>query len=97
MHTRLATLLMSSALTLATPALADSDSSNSGANNSGPPQQIVPPGNTGPNAGTAVIHPPTGVDPGINKGTPQQGGQSFPTPVLRPPGTPGGNPNVEPK
>jgi hypothetical protein len=40
-----------------------------------------------------VICPPD-VDPGMKKPTPQTGGAM---PVVPPPGTPGGNPNVQPK
>lgn len=52
-----------------------------------------------PNRDPGVIAPPTGVvkpgnpDPGINVPIPPQGRM----PVIPPPGTPGGNPNVQPK
>jgi hypothetical protein len=42
-----------------------------------------------------VIHPPTDVDPGLTQPAPQVGPRS--TPVIPPPGTPGGNPDVKPK
>jgi hypothetical protein len=42
-----------------------------------------------------VIHPPAAVDPSIVKPTPEIAPQS--TPVIPPPGTPGGNPTVLPK
>ncbi len=42
-----------------------------------------------------VIRPPAVVDPGMNRGTPNT--EAFPTPVLPPPGTPGGNQRVTPK
>jgi hypothetical protein len=42
-----------------------------------------------------VIHPPAGVDPKIQKSPPPAGPSS--TPVIRPPGTPGGKPGVDPK
>ena len=42
-----------------------------------------------------VIHPPTGVDPGISQAPPEIGSQS--TPVIPPPGTPGGKSGVNPK
>jgi hypothetical protein len=40
-----------------------------------------------------VICPPVGVDPGIT--APLTGGGRMP--VIRPPGTPGGDPNIQPK
>ncbi len=40
-----------------------------------------------------VLCPPTGVDPAIRAPTPEGGN----TPVIPPPGSPGGNPNVRPK
>jgi len=40
-----------------------------------------------------VLCPPTGVDPDIHAPTPEGGN----TPVIPPPGSPGGNPNVQPK
>jgi hypothetical protein len=42
-----------------------------------------------------VIEPPAAVDPAIKQPTPSPGPRSMP--VIPPPGTPGGNPNVEPK
>jgi hypothetical protein len=42
-----------------------------------------------------VIHPPAGTDPGIAVPAPNPGPQS--TPVIPPPGTPGGNPSPQPK
>ena len=42
-----------------------------------------------------VLRPPTGVDPAMKQPTPPTGPQSMP--VVPPPGTPGGNPTVEPK
>jgi hypothetical protein len=42
-----------------------------------------------------VIAPPKHVDPDIQKPAPDVGPQS--TPVIPPPGTPGNNPNVQPK
>ncbi len=52
----------------------------------------VPPpsGNSG-----GVIHPPATVDPGMTHRTP--GSATFPTPVIPPPGSPGGNTGVVPK
>jgi hypothetical protein len=40
-----------------------------------------------------VICPPQQVDPAIKQPAPNEGA----TPVIPPPGTPGGNPNVQPK
>jgi hypothetical protein len=40
-----------------------------------------------------VLCPPTGVDPDIRAPTPEGGN----TPVIPPPGSPGGDPNVRPK
>jgi hypothetical protein len=40
-----------------------------------------------------VLCPPSGVDPEIRAPTPDSGNM----PVIRPPGSPGGNPNVQPK
>jgi hypothetical protein len=40
-----------------------------------------------------VLCPPTGVDPAMRAPTPDTGN----TPVIPPPGSPGGNPNVRPK
>jgi hypothetical protein len=62
-----------------------------------PPEKIAPPATLAPSpsTGSGVIHPPGGVDPGIQSTAPA------PTPnsmrVIPPPGTPGGNPNVQPK
>ena len=42
-----------------------------------------------------VIHPPRGVDPGIRQVPPAIGSQS--TPVIPPPGSPGGKGGVNPK
>jgi hypothetical protein len=42
-----------------------------------------------------VIRPPAGVDPGIAKPPPAVSPHS--TPVVPPPGSPGGNPEIEPK
>jgi hypothetical protein len=44
---------------------------------------------------SGVIHPPTGVDPGIAAPVPDPHPNS--TPVIPPPGTPGGDPSVQPK
>ena len=42
-----------------------------------------------------VIHPPNGVDPGISQAPPAIGSHS--TPVIPPPGSPGGKSGVNPK
>ena len=42
-----------------------------------------------------VIHPPSGVDPAMKQEPPAIGPQS--TPIIPPPGTPGGKPGVNPK
>ncbi len=44
---------------------------------------------------SGVIHPPAGMDPGIAVPAPDPGPHS--TPVIPPPGTPGGDPSVRPK
>ena len=44
---------------------------------------------------SGVIHPPAGMDPGIAVPVPDPNPNS--TPVIPPPGTPGGNPSVQPK
>jgi hypothetical protein len=72
------------------------------------PPQTVPedtgPGKSGSSSGPlsdkldrsgGVIHPPSGVDPKMQKSPPPAGPRS--TPVIPPPGTPGGDPAVEPK
>ncbi|OAF06672.1 hypothetical protein AYJ54_19300 [Bradyrhizobium centrolobii] len=41
-----------------------------------------------------VLCPPSGVDPEMHAPTPENGGN---TPVIPPPGSPGGDPNVRPK
>lgn len=53
-----------------------------------------PPGGTG-TMEKGVIRPPAAVDPGMTKGTPNP--QAFPTPIIPPPGSPGGNQRVQPK
>jgi hypothetical protein len=44
---------------------------------------------------SGVIHPPAGVDRGIAVPAPDPNPRS--TPVIPPPGTPGGNPSAQPK
>ncbi len=81
----------------------------SGENNCAPTAQSVQPrSNTEPGTTTGqagepladklaksngVLCPPSGVDPEIRAPTPDAGK----TPVIPPPGSPGGNPNVQPK
>jgi hypothetical protein len=55
---------------------------------------VPPPGGAGAME-KGVIRPPGAVDPGISKGTPNP--QAFPTPIIPPPGSSGGNPRVQPK
>ncbi len=45
------------------------------------------------NSSNGVIHPDPSVDPGIQKPTPPAGAM----PVVPPPGSPGGDPTVQPK
>ena len=71
-----------------------------------PSHQTVPeatgPGKSGSSTGPlsdkldrsgGVIHPPSGIDPAIAQPPPAEGR----TPVIPPPGTPGGKPGTEPK
>ena len=68
-----------------------------------PPQTEIPaplppgvrPDTPGGTTSNGVARPPSPVDPGINRGAPAPG--LFPTPVIPPPGTPGGDPTVMPK
>jgi hypothetical protein len=46
------------------------------------------------NRSGGVIKPPENVDPGLQKKPPDDSGKM---PVIPPPGTPGGDPNVKPK
>ena len=72
------------------------------------PHQVVPekmdPGMSGSSSGSlshrldqsgGVIRPPAGVDPGLDQAPPALGQHSMP--VIPPPGTPGGNPEIKPK
>ena len=79
------------------------------ANNCAPMQPVPPRGTVTPEGTTTgqraeplgdrlaksdgVLCPPAGVDPEIRAPTPDTGN----TPVIPPPGSPGGNPNVRPK
>jgi hypothetical protein len=79
------------------------------ANNCTPMQPVPPRGTIAPEGTTTgqraealgdrlaksdgVLCPPAGVDPEIRAPTPDSGN----TPVIPPPGSPGGNPNVRPK
>ena len=47
------------------------------------------------NRSGGVIHPRTDIDPGLTQPAPDLGPQSMP--VIPPPGTPGGNPDIKPK
>lgn len=42
-----------------------------------------------------VIHPPAGIDPAITQPPPAAGSHRMP--IVPPPGTPGGDPNIKPK
>ena len=55
---------------------------------------VPPPEGTGAME-KGVIRPPGAVDPGMTKGTPNP--QAFPTPIIPPPGSSGGNQRVQPK
>ncbi|MXP64247.1 hypothetical protein E0493_12920 [Roseomonas sp. M0104] len=63
------------------------------------PERIQPPGSGQPTApgpgGDSVIPPPAGVDPKIHVPAPTP--QPNTTPVLPPPGSPGGDPTVQPR
>jgi hypothetical protein len=69
------------------------------------PEQAVPqkvePGSSGSSLGErlsrsgGVIRPPSGIDLGMAQPAPKLAPRS--TPIIPPPGTPGGNPRVEPK
>jgi hypothetical protein len=79
------------------------------ANNCSPTQPVPPRGTIAPEGSTTgrsaeplgdrlaksggVLCPPTGVDPEIRAPTPDAGN----TPVIQPPGSPGGDPSVRPK
>jgi hypothetical protein len=58
-----------------------------------PPGQARPPATGEPPTG--VIKPPAGLDPQIQAPVPNPHPNT--TPVIPPPGTPGGDPNVQPK
>lgn len=53
------------------------------------------PDSPGGTTSNGVARPREPVDPGISRRTPAP--ENFPTPVIPPPGTPGGNPSVVPK
>ncbi len=81
----------------AVPARAQPPAPNAAPPSVPPPAAATPPPAAGA-GGSGVIRPPAGVDPGIDRGPPPAGTQGAdPMPVYRPPGTPGGNPNVVPK
>lgn len=86
-------LLVTGGTVIAAVAVAHAQDTTSSGGQSAP-QQIVP------NADHAerekgVIPAPTGIDPGIRARPPS--GSTGTMPIIRPPGTPGGNPNVVPK
>jgi hypothetical protein len=94
---------------LTTTALAQSEPPGTSPPLAQPPaQSTCPPGSGGPRSNETtgsrplsdrladskgVICPPAGVDPGITA-PPVGGGR---VPVIPPPGTPGGDPNIQPK
>jgi hypothetical protein len=65
------------------------------------PPEIVRPGGSGVSGSShydgtnGVIAPPASVDPGMPVAHPDPG--AFSTPMVRPPGTPGGDPKIVPK
>jgi len=61
---------------------------------SSPPEIVAPKDTMTGEAHGGVVHPPN-VDPGINIKPPADAPQSMP--IVPPPGSPGGNPNVVPK
>jgi hypothetical protein len=48
-----------------------------------------------PGSDDGIAKPPAGIDPGIHAQVPTEGAGTMP--IIRPPGTPGGNPDVLPK
>ena len=80
-------------LLLAAIAVAHAQGTSPGTREPSAPQQIVPPSD--PTARSkGVIPAPSGIDPGISAPAPHADGIM---PVIPPPGTPGGNPQVVPK
>ena len=109
-HAALAAIFAASAWTAPAPCLAAAATvaPETAQQQAQPPPQTVPedtgPGKSGSSSGPlsdkldrsgGVIHPPSGVDPKIHKSPPPTGPSSMP--VIPPPGTPGGKPDVEPK
>ena len=92
-----------------TPATPPAQTAPAPANNCSPTQPVPPRGTIAPKGSTigqaaeplgdrlaksdGVLCPPTGVDPEIHAPTPDSGN----TPVIPPPGSPGGDPSVRPK
>lgn len=109
----LRTLSLTALLVAATPALAQNPQSTSPANPtvplappsapSPPPEKIAPADGNPPSGNLSnrlsrqkgTIKPPN-VDPGLTVRPPRNGGATT-TPVIPPPGSPGGNPSVIPK
>ena len=87
-------LVVAAFLLVAVMAAAYAEDTTSGGAQQSPPQQIVPPANPAARA-NGVIPAPTGVDPGIRVHRPSDATSTMP--VIPPPGTPGGNPQVIPK
>ncbi|MBV9655097.1 MAG: hypothetical protein JOZ42_11105 [Acetobacteraceae bacterium] len=92
---RLSAIAVAAAVASAAPGLSAAETGSSDARPAHPPQaqQLTPPDGGG--SRTGIIHPPGTVDPGMTKPAPNA--QAFPTPVVPPPGTPGGNQQVIPK
>ena len=100
MQMRLLALLAAASILLAAGAAAAQPTPTPGP---GPtmPQTDVPPTRNTPSADPSerlhtdkgVVRPPENVDPSMTKPTPRTGT----TPVIPPPGTPGGNPDVQPR
>jgi hypothetical protein len=84
------------------PGSSNAQSATPGGNGTAPPQQqrsLGPNGSLGPSSrnpgrSSGVIQPPPTGDQGVIAPPDQGAGR---TPVIPPPGTPGGNPSVQPK
>lgn len=102
-------ILSVSGATAQAPPAATTPTAPGAASNCAPAASALPQGKTVPEGGTVgqagepladklaksdgVLCPPAGVDPEIRAPTPDAGN----TPVIPPPGSPGGNPNIRPK
>ena len=88
-------LLAAATGTFGCPQRANAQTTAQSGAQSGNTDQTVTPPLPGSNNGKGVITPPPTNDQAINKAPPPA--EIFPTPVVPPPGTPGGNPKVVPK